>query len=40
MLVWPSPPNPLSLSGRGGAKAVLMRVLPSPPEGEGPGVRV
>ena len=35
----PSPPSPLSLSGRGGAENVLLRSLPSPLEGEGQGVR-
>ena len=36
----PSPPSPLSLSGRGGVGRILVRTLPSPREGEGLGVRV
>ncbi|MEI8306988.1 MAG: DUF2298 domain-containing protein [Chloroflexales bacterium] len=36
----PSPPSPLSLSGRGGVEPAPVQDLPSPLEGEGPGVRV
>jgi len=35
----PSPPSPLSLSGRGGVEGILLRNFPSPREGEGQGVR-
>jgi hypothetical protein len=35
----PSPPSPLSQNGRGGAERTLMQNLPSPPVGEGQGVR-
>ena len=35
----PHPPGPLSQNGRGGAERILMKKLPSPRVGEGPGVR-
>jgi hypothetical protein len=35
----PSPPSPLSQNGRGGVEQILVQNLPSPPVGEGQGVR-
>jgi len=39
MIAQPSPPNPLSHKGRGGAERILMKNLPSPLVGEGQGER-